>query len=85
MRTINMNEENEIQAFAKRAAAHFSENSDVATYSDKGLSRGCLLALRWGMGEDCVVVVKLSEGFEPINYTQLIKIRKNVSEDDKED
>jgi len=76
MRLTYMSDCEEIQDFAKRAATWFSENSEGSAFSDKGLTPGCFLALRWGLGEDCVAVLKLDEVFEPIIYGQLIKIKK---------
>jgi hypothetical protein len=66
-------QEMEILEFAQYAARKFKANPDFATCSRKGIEPGALLALRWGMGEDCVFVVRLAEDFEPVNFQQLIK------------
>lgn len=58
-------------AFARKAAAHFAVHDLHSSYGD--LKPGSLLALRWGLGNDCVLVVRLDENFEPCNYQQLIK------------
>ena len=57
--------------FAEAAAAAFLRDSTIATFGT--VKAGEYLALRWGMGNDCVLVVKLDEYDEPVNYQQLIK------------
>jgi hypothetical protein len=37
---------------------------------------GCWLALRWGMGKDCVLVLKLDEFEQPVNFQNIIKRAK---------
>jgi hypothetical protein len=59
-------------AFAEKAAAWFSEHPEHRSYTDGYIEPGCLLALRWGLGNDCVLVMKLDEFFEPTIYTQII-------------
>lgn len=59
--------------FAVRAASHFAQHPEISTYSDEKPTPGSFLALRWGMGEDCVLVLKLDEYHEPTNYQQIIK------------
>lgn len=61
-------------AFAKKAADWFGKNPKGMTYSADGdLTPGSLLAIRWGMDMDCVVVVKLDECFQPVNYQNEIR------------
>lgn len=60
----------ELADFAEMAAKAFASNEQMATFS-KGLpTAGDLLALRWGLGNDCVLVVRLDENFEPVNFQQ---------------
>lgn len=73
MRQVYIDEELAQLEFAKRAAKKFATNEQLATYSDGKLEPGCLLAIRWGLGEDCVVVVKLDEKHIPTNFAQLVK------------
>jgi len=47
------------------------------TFRDGDFNRGYFLALRWGMDFDCVVVVKLCEYEETINYCQIIDPNKS--------
>lgn len=69
-------EETEKLEFARKAAAHFAENPQDVTFTVKGVEKGVYMALRWGMGDDCVLVVKLDEYFEPVNYAQFIDREK---------
>lgn len=73
MRGIQLEDQLEQIEFAKRAAAKFAGDPKMFTYTDKDIQPGCLFAMRWGMGDDCVVVFKLDDYFEPTNYHQLIK------------
>ena len=57
--------------FARRAAKDFAEHPEHATFGS--LEPGSLLALRWGLGNDCVFVFKLDESFIPTNYMNMIK------------
>jgi len=61
-------------AFAKRAAACFLEKPNVCTYTDGEILPGCLIALRWGLGDDCVLVLKLDESHTPANYHELVPL-----------
>ena len=61
-----------IVEFVEEAAHHFEAHPDHTTYTRGDIEPGCLFALRWGMFEDCVVVFKLAEDFEPLNFTQAI-------------
>lgn len=73
MRMINLEIDTEREEFARRAAVHFAENSKLYTYTDGNIEPGCWFALRFGLGNDCVVVFKLDEFDEPTNYQQLIR------------
>lgn len=72
MRMTHLSEEVINQEFAKRAAEHFSSNPAHRSYTDGDIEKGCLFALKFGLGNDCVVVFKLDDEFEPINYQNLI-------------
>ena len=56
--------------FARRAAKDFEEHPEHSSYGD--LEPGSLLALRWGLGNDCVYVFKLDEYFVPTNYMNIV-------------
>lgn len=72
MRMTRIDSEKERSEFACRAANHFSKNPHHFTYTDKEIEADAFLAIRFGMDYDCVVVVKLDEFFEPINYQNII-------------
>jgi hypothetical protein len=68
----HLNEECNTTNFAKKAAQWFEKKENGMTYTEESIEAGCLFALRFGHGGDCVLVFKLDENFEPINYQQLI-------------
>ena len=74
MRMIRMEEENKIREFVINAAKDFSKNKEHRTYTNSEIEQGCLFALRFGLDNDCIVIFKLDECFEPINYQQIIGI-----------
>lgn len=73
MRMVYLSNEQEVQEFAKRAAKHFSKNKNHWSYTNDEIKAGCLFAMRFGLTDDCVVVFKLDENFDPVNYCQLIQ------------
>lgn len=66
----------EIIAFAKKAARAFEGHPEWYTFTEGDIEPGCMLALRWGQGLDCVKVVRLDEYFQPIIFQQAIKKRE---------
>ena len=72
MRQYYESEETERLEFARLAAKHFNDNPQDVTFRKDELEKGCLMALRWGLSMDCIVVIKLDDCFEPINYAQFI-------------
>jgi len=77
MKMVYMQEEKEEHAFAISAAKNFEEHPKHYTFTEKNIEAGCLFALRFGLGDDCVIVFKLAEDFEPVNYQQLIKKKRS--------
>lgn len=71
MRLTTEKQELDQLAFAQDAARMFSKHPEFTTFGN--IAPGEFLALRWGIGGDCVLVVKLDEFHEPTNYTGLIK------------
>lgn len=71
-----LNQEEEV-LFAKKSAKDFKEHPEHCTYGS--VEKGSFLALRWGLGNDCVLVLKLDEYYEPTNYQGLIKDSQNNS------
>lgn len=62
--------ERELVAFAEKAAAAFKANAKLASFGSDHPAQGEYLALRWGMDNDCVLVLKLDPDFEPVNFQQ---------------
>lgn len=73
MRMIDISKQNERIEFAEEAAAYFSEHPEKTTYTSGEILAGELFALRFGLGEDCVVVFRLDEHELVENYQNLIK------------
>lgn len=71
MRQINIEQQLSEIEFVNRAKECFKESAKIRTYTDSGtLEEGELFAMKWGLGDDCIVVFYI--GSEPINYTQVI-------------
>jgi len=58
--------------FANKAAKHFSEHPEHSSFTEGKIEGGCLFGLRWGLGDDCVLVFRLDYD-EPLNFTNIIK------------
>ena len=71
MRLTTFEEEKEISDFAKQAARAFKHNSDLEYFGT--LKKGNLFAMRWGIMEDCVLVIKLDSDFEPVNFQNIVE------------
>lgn len=65
-----LEEEAEISAFVKRAADKFAIE-DVSTYGN--IEGGKYLAIRWGMFDRGVVVIKIDKDFSPRNFVDAVK------------
>ena len=73
MRMIRMEEEIKIREFALNAARDFNKNKEHRTYTNAEIKQGCLFAMRFGLDDDCIIIFKLDEDFEPINYQQILE------------
>ena len=69
-RVIYMNELEEELKFMKDAAKHFIEHPEHSTFGD--LKPESLLAIRWGLGDDCILITKI-EDKDPRVYANVIK------------
>lgn len=72
MRMTTAWEELELIRFVERASEDFEAHPEHITYTDGEIVPGCLFAVRWGLGKDCVLVFKLDEFFQPVNYQNVI-------------
>ena len=62
--------------FANKAARKFEENPSFTTVTIGEIEAGCLFAVKWGLGDDCVLVFQLDNIYEPAIFTQIIKEKK---------
>lgn len=68
-----LEDEDTISHFVTHAAKFFAKSDKHKTFTlDGKITEGCLFGIRWGLDSDCVVVVRISEDFEPINYQNII-------------
>ena len=80
MRTVKVEEEMEQIRFAEQAARYFALHPECQSFSNVDIIPGCLLALRCGLGDDCVLVLKLDPHFEPTNYQNIINVKREEKE-----
>jgi hypothetical protein len=59
-------------SFVEAAAKCFREDPSLTSFTHGSIEPGALLALRWGLGNDCVLVLKLDETHKPVIYGQAI-------------
>jgi len=71
MEVICLKNYSEEVEFAKRAGRHFAENSNHHTFTDCDIDESTFLAVRWGLLEDCVVVIKRNKNHKPKIYEGL--------------
>lgn len=76
MRPTNFDKEQELSDFAKRAAESFTNNPHFASYSDKAVDQSELLALRWGLGKDCVLVLTIDTEKELVLFENVVDTEK---------
>lgn len=72
MRMISESLAAEELEFARAAAAKFAANPETISFSIAGPKPGALLALRWGLMDRSVVVVRISDD-EPTLFTDIIQ------------
>lgn len=72
MRMSNLEEQQEKLDFVKEAAEFFKSNPSYTSYTSGRIVPGCLFALRFGLGSDCVVVFRVDENWPVENFTQVI-------------
>jgi len=72
MKITYLDEEQKVLDFVRAAAEHFEKHPKHYSFTTGEIEPGCLLALRWGLGEDCVLIFRLDEYFQPIIFQQAI-------------
>lgn len=76
MRTVtHLSDEKERLNFATRAAAYFAEHPDCTAYTAGDVVQGEWFAVRWGMGNDCVLTFRISEEDPVTVYQQAIEAK----------
>ena len=73
MKYVTYESEMSILEFTNRATDHFESNKKSVTYTHSDIVAGCLFATRWGLSDDCILVFRLDDDFEPMNFQQIIK------------
>ena len=73
----SLSNEKELIEFVEKASKCFAENPTYSTYTSGEIKdeayKGGYLAIRWGLGEDCVLVVKMEEYQTVRIYQQCIR------------
>lgn len=72
-RMTTVAEEQERISFAKRAAEHFAKHPEHYTFTGGDIVPGCLFAVRWGIGDDCVLVFRVDPDCEVVNFQQAVQ------------
>ena len=73
MRLISLPIEKARTDFALEAARFFARNPEMTSYTAGEITSGCLFAIRWGLGRDCVLVLQLDEAVEPVIYENVVE------------
>lgn len=60
-------------AFVRRAAEAFNGDPEMTSYTDGEIIAGVPIALRWGLSQDCVLVIYIDENVEPTVYGQALR------------
>ena len=76
MRMTTFGRESEVNEFAKRAMQRFISDNRLDTYTDKDVEAGCLFAIRWGAFDRCILVFRLDENVEPVNFQDCLTTRE---------
>lgn len=66
-----ISEEKDRVAFAEQAASRFAEDSSLTTFGNP--EPGNFLAIRWGIDDSSVLVVKVDAEFQPRVYQKAVK------------
>lgn len=70
---IDLEQQEEERKFAVQAAIHFHENPRDVSFTAGDIKPGAFLALRWGLTDNSVLVLKLCEDHMPANYRDLVR------------
>ena len=73
-RMTSFHNERALIIFAGEAATDFAENPKHQSFGDI-YTPGSLIALRWGLDKDCVLVIKLDEYWENVNFQNCVEVK----------
>lgn len=77
MKMTTIEEQEELLDFIAEATAHFDFYPEYRTYTKGEILPECLFAVRWGLGDDCILVFKLGD-MEPTIYQNCINTQTHV-------
>lgn len=82
MKQVKMHEVRQELAFIEEAIGVFMTRDNIRTFTASGeIKPGEMFAVRWGAGDDCVLVLKIAEDFEPRIWANCIpKIPKIIND-----
>jgi hypothetical protein len=67
---------NDLLEFKERAIKHFNENPELFTYA---LKDDYFLAMKWGLTDNCILVMKLEHCFgDSVNFTNCIATKSTA-------
>jgi len=70
MISTSLEQEAEVTDFVKKAKEAFLKEPNASTFGS--MEKGTLFAIRWGIMDRGIVVVRLDNDFEPINFQDAI-------------
>lgn len=79
MKMTTLKEEQDLTEFTEKAIEWFKFHTEGKTYTRGHISPECLFAVRWGHGNDCVMVFRLGD-MEPVVYQNCINNTLDVSQ-----
>jgi hypothetical protein len=81
MRDTTFGKESEVKEFAVRAMTAFMSDNRKDTFTDDGnIKPGDLFAMRWGLMDRGILVFRIDESFEPVNFVDCISTRPEIPE-----
>ena len=76
MKHVTLEDRQAKDDFALKAAKHFQTHPHHRTYTNGKIINGALFAIRWGMGDDCVLVFRVHDEEEILIYGQITEVLK---------
>ena len=73
MQMTSTQEMERLIAFTRKAAEVLRDNNNLVTFTDGDIEPGCLFGVRWGIGGDCLLILKIDEFAPIINMQQALR------------